>query len=526
MLILLTKSDIMKNEIILNNDTIMRVRSGNMKKKISFILAAVVMLSFLGVNAGAVNVIMNSSFVNFPDQEPVIVNDTTLVPIRPIAEKLGLEILWDDPTDTVTLKKDNFYIEMVIGSTKVKTSAGEKDILTAPVIISSRTMVPLRFIAEELGLKVTWNGELQRVIIVGEVDTAKMSLPKKEDVKAETGENVSEEKKENTPANTQEVSEPTEEETADNTIFASVASSDSTLTIEIPADFLPEDTDDENGYAFRTLDAVDVQHLYDWEKVSECASYATSDANSGIVYVVRQTEPYEEKDCDLSKLNASVELPDPPERPQFPDIDLKQMAEDMEKAIVAQMFTDLNIEMPENVYELEDEEIMALLGFDNEEAFSEQMQMSMENTDFSVVAGYAEYLAYQEEYKAYSEEMKEYNDSMMKALMEISEVRSYAGRNFAKIYSQVSDEEWLKFFNSTLNSDPEVRYEGLEILKINDKPVIHATIYAEDPDDEQGVFEYYEYRDHSSIVTIFGGTLFGSEPGEDVVAALGNISIG
>lgn len=148
-----------------------------MKKKLALILVLVMAFASVGQSVGAINVIMNSSFVEFPDQEPVIENGTTLVPIRPIAEKLGLEILWDDPTDTVTLKKDSFYIELVIGSTVAKTSSGEKTLLTAPKIINSRTMVPLRFIAEELGLTVSWNEEYQRVVIAGEVDTFVAPVP-------------------------------------------------------------------------------------------------------------------------------------------------------------------------------------------------------------------------------------------------------------------------------------------------------------------------------------------------------------
>lgn len=502
-----------------------------MKKKISLMLAVTMIVAFSAQSVGAVNVIMNSSFVSFPDQEPVIENGTTLVPIRPIAEKLGLEILWDDPSDTVTLKKGDFFIELVIGSSRAKTSSGEKELSQAPKIINSRTMVPLRFIAEELGLTVVWNNDLQRVIIVGEVDTTVKQPPAKVDDVATEDKDDRTGKETINPSvsdNGQVAENPTEEEetpTDENTIFAQITSSDSIVSFEVPADFLPEDTDDEESYAFRTLDAVDVQHLYNWEKVSECASFATADANMGIVYVVRALDPYEGGEYDLSKLNQTVELPTAPERPSFPDIDVRQLAADLEKAMVLQMFVDMDVEVPENIDELDSDDIMAILGFDSKADFNEQMQQSMENTDFSAVAGYDEYIAYQEEYKIYAEEKAIYDEEVKALLTEYNAVRDYASRNFATVYSKLSDEEWLTYFNSILNADPEVRYEGLEIIKINDKPVIHATIYAEDPDDEQGVYEYYEYRDKDSIVTIFGGTLFGSEAGEECIGALSSLSI-
>ncbi len=492
-----------------------------MKKKISLMLAVTMIFAFSAQSVGAVNVIMNSSFVSFPDQEPVVENGTTLVPIRPIAEKLGLEILWDDPTDTVTLKKGEFFIELVIGSNKVKTSSGEKELLTAPKIINSRTMVPLRFIAEELGLTVVWNNELQRVVIVGEVDTTvKAPIVKDEKPNETDGENATE-KVENAVTNTEKnTEETTEAEEADeNTIFAEIHATNSTLMFEVPQDYLPEDTDDEESYAFRTLDAVDVQHLYNWEKVTECAAFATADTTEGIVYVVRALDPYEGEEYDISSMNEA--LPEKPERPQFPEIDFGLMTKEMELAITRQIFVDMGVDVPENLEELETEEIYSLLGFETAEEFTEQSRISMENADFSSVTGYDEYLAYQDEYRAYSEEIKEYNDKKS----QINAVKEYAARKISSLYAKASDEEWTKLFNERLNFDPEVRYDGLEIIKINDKPVIHATVYAEDPDDEQGVYEYYEYREDDCIVTIYGGTLFGSEAGDDIAAALSTLTI-
>lgn len=37
--------------------------------------------------------------------------------------------------------------------------------MTAPVVVNERTLVPVRAIAEALGMDVIWNGELQKVII-------------------------------------------------------------------------------------------------------------------------------------------------------------------------------------------------------------------------------------------------------------------------------------------------------------------------------------------------------------------------
>ncbi|WP_026476478.1 copper amine oxidase N-terminal domain-containing protein, partial [Alkaliphilus transvaalensis] len=45
-----------------------------------------------------------------------------------------------------------------------------------PVIESGRTLVPIRFIAEELGHKVDWNGEKEEVTIQGEDKDIKLEI--------------------------------------------------------------------------------------------------------------------------------------------------------------------------------------------------------------------------------------------------------------------------------------------------------------------------------------------------------------
>lgn len=98
--------------------------------------------------------------------------DNTLVPLRFIAEAFGSEVNWEDATKTITITSaDKDRVVMAIGSTDyaVDTYTGsdakhdamytraEKTMETAPVITNDRTMVPLRVIAEALGMNVYWN---------------------------------------------------------------------------------------------------------------------------------------------------------------------------------------------------------------------------------------------------------------------------------------------------------------------------------------------------------------------------------
>lgn len=91
------------------------------------------------------------------DVPPVIENGRTLVPLRDIAEALGAAVNWEEKTRTVTIKKESTVIKLTIGSnTALKNT--ERITLDAPAkITGSRTMVPLRFVSEALGVKVQWD---------------------------------------------------------------------------------------------------------------------------------------------------------------------------------------------------------------------------------------------------------------------------------------------------------------------------------------------------------------------------------
>lgn len=476
-----------------------------MKKKIALICAVMLSVISAAQSVGAVNVILNSSYLKFPNQEPVVVEETVLVPVREVAEKMGLEVGWDDPSDTVTLKKDNFYIELVIGSTKVKTSSGEKTLTVPPQIINGRTMVPLRFIAEVLGLKVSWNEQYQRVVIVGQVDTTAIKPPTEEETGVSSSQSAGAEagKAENNK-------EPAEEETEaiDEAAIITVEGQSTSVLFEIPQDFTAEDTESEESYAYRTLDAVDVQHKYNWENVSRCESYAAENGADGIVFVVQNLGEYTGETYDVSRIN------DPyPEKPENP-VNMRDLIDKANDLIYERICQDRGVPVPENLDEMTEEEFIQYLGFTSPEEYIEFTSSYNPFEIMQELPEYAEYLEYQQRYGEYAVEVSARNAE-----------RDYAARMFSSVFSSLSDEAWATFFSSYFNSDPEVRYEGVEVININNHKIIHATVYAEDPDDEQGVYEYYHYPDGDCLITVFGGTLFGSEASAQAAEVLANMNI-
>ncbi|MCD8048276.1 MAG: copper amine oxidase N-terminal domain-containing protein [Clostridia bacterium] len=475
-----------------------------MKRYVAFVIAAAMLLCCFPIQAGAVNVILNSSFLKFPDQEPVIENGVTLVPIRPIAEALGLDVAWNESARLVTLSKDDFYIKLTIDSKTAETSSGTKELAEAPKIINSRTMVPLRFIAETMGLTVLWNDEYQRVIINGQIDTKVETTVAVKSETGETGGVVSEEKAESSDETEEEATEEDEEE---ELYVVSIAAQSSVISFSIPLSFTAEDTEDETSFAYRAIDATDIQHLYDWTSVTSYESYADSSSTSGILFVVQELEASEET-YDISSMND-----DYPEAPEA-EVTWQEVGDAMITAMVSAMCEERGAEMPDDFADMTDEEAAEALGFESVDEFTEYYSDYVTSFDYTTVEEYLLWVEYQEELSEYRSEYKE-----------LSAVKEYAMRNFSTLSSQASDSEWAQLFTEQLNSDSEVRYDGIEILTIGDKKIVHGTIYAEDPDDEQGTFDYYLYYDNDTRVTIYGGTLYAAEASGEAVDALAEMTI-
>ena len=99
------------------------------------------------------------------DVAPVIRNDRTMLPARFVAENLGAKVAWDEEKRLVTITDGEVTILLTIGE-ETATVNGKKVKLDSPAFIENdRTYTPIRFIAEELGAKVEWIESEQKVVI-------------------------------------------------------------------------------------------------------------------------------------------------------------------------------------------------------------------------------------------------------------------------------------------------------------------------------------------------------------------------
>lgn len=103
------------------------------------------------------------------DVAPFIENGRTYLPIRYVAEALGVEdenIIWDGNNQEVTLRTWNNVVNLKVGSNKLIFNNNEIiDMDVVPVIRDNRVFLPLRPIAETLNFNVYWDEAGQIITI-------------------------------------------------------------------------------------------------------------------------------------------------------------------------------------------------------------------------------------------------------------------------------------------------------------------------------------------------------------------------
>lgn len=105
------------------------------------------------------------------DAGPEIKWDRTFAPISPIINALDGTIDWNAKTRTVTIVLGKKTIILTIGKNYALVNGSRIYIdanhdLVPYIQAPGRTMLPVRFIAEQLGAFVMWNAPIQRVTMV------------------------------------------------------------------------------------------------------------------------------------------------------------------------------------------------------------------------------------------------------------------------------------------------------------------------------------------------------------------------
>jgi len=115
-------------------------------------------------NIGTFAIELNSQFVKF-DVQPRVDNGVPMTPLRYLLEKDGGKVHWENMTKTVKASADGKSIVIQIGDRNAKVDQITMSMEVTPYLDRGRTIVPLSFIHDALGVNVEYDKETGHVLI-------------------------------------------------------------------------------------------------------------------------------------------------------------------------------------------------------------------------------------------------------------------------------------------------------------------------------------------------------------------------
>lgn len=126
----------------------------------------------MGGVPGQIGVMLNGEYVRFPDAIPEVTGGRTMVPVRPIVEALGGQAEMTD--GKVICQAGGVRLTFTPGSSEVLTEytggelPGDGQMFPmdcVPYIKGGRTYVPVRFLGEILGYRVSWDSDFETAVL-------------------------------------------------------------------------------------------------------------------------------------------------------------------------------------------------------------------------------------------------------------------------------------------------------------------------------------------------------------------------
>ncbi|MDL2248224.1 copper amine oxidase N-terminal domain-containing protein [Tyzzerella sp. OttesenSCG-928-J15] len=128
----------------------------------SFLVAAlltVVILSKpnLAFAANPVEVYKDGIELEYTDAQPQIINDRTMVPLAETATHFGMTYVWNAETATMVFSGNGRTMIHTVYDNKIYVNGTAVEFDYTSVIVNSRTLMPIRMLAEAIGCVVEWD---------------------------------------------------------------------------------------------------------------------------------------------------------------------------------------------------------------------------------------------------------------------------------------------------------------------------------------------------------------------------------
>jgi Copper amine oxidase N-terminal domain len=110
------------------------------------------------------SIFVNGQFQTF-EQDPVYVNNRTLVHILSLSVNLGATVEWNKEFNTILITSVPDVVQIKIGSNEATRNGTPIELDSSAQVINNRMMVPIRFVSESLGAKVKWDAPTNNIFL-------------------------------------------------------------------------------------------------------------------------------------------------------------------------------------------------------------------------------------------------------------------------------------------------------------------------------------------------------------------------
>lgn len=146
-------------------------------KKLGFVMMLIVfLLAFpknLEASSSGANIYLDGEQLNLSSGVHVAnMKGNVMIPIRVVSENLGFKVGWEKASQTVTVENSEKAVRMVVGSRQAELNGTQVELNLAPVLNGQTTLVPLRFVSEQMGLDVKWDNQMKSVFLTSPVPSA------------------------------------------------------------------------------------------------------------------------------------------------------------------------------------------------------------------------------------------------------------------------------------------------------------------------------------------------------------------
>jgi hypothetical protein len=105
------------------------------------------------------------------DVAPMIIRGRTMLPIRALIEALDGTVEWNPSAGSIRLTLGSRIVVLTVNMSTADVDGLTVALDVPPTITNGRTLVPLRFVAESLGCRVTWNPLTKTATVVWQGQT-------------------------------------------------------------------------------------------------------------------------------------------------------------------------------------------------------------------------------------------------------------------------------------------------------------------------------------------------------------------